>query len=76
MSQPPGRPATGADARDRGLRRIHVASGWTTAAAAGAAVVLAAGQAGAAPGDSPSNPNPVPPTGSGQTDPGAATGSA
>jgi hypothetical protein len=76
MIQPPGRPATSAEARDRGLRRIRAATGWTTVASTVGAVVLAAGYAGAAPGNSTSNPNPVSPAGSGRTDPGAATGSA
>ena len=76
MSQPTGRPAADADARDRGLRRVRAATGWATFVAAAGAVTLAAGYAGAAPGPSTSNLSLNPQASPGQTGPGAATGPA
>lgn len=50
MNQPPAEPAARADARDRGLRRVRVATGWTAVTATVFSAVLAAGYAEAAPG--------------------------
>lgn len=72
MTQRPGDRADHADARDRGLRRVRIATGWTLATCAVFSAVLATGYAAAAPGKAAPSPASVPAPPTGPTTPGSA----